>query len=134
MISNNQSNLLPPLADFITNNGLTIDVKSDRNDIRKLGPIVPNEKLNGIHLCDITFWLECNVNNLQQIKIHGWSNRQDLINLRSQPDVTQPNGMPMKKPCKRILPSQMRSIDSFIDGLRNMKNEGVYHIIPTQAN
>lgn len=134
LISNANSNLLPPLADFITTNGLTIDVKSDRYDIEKLGAIVPNEKLIDVHLADLTFWLECNENNLLQVKLHGWNNRLDLINLRNQPNATRPNGQPMPKPCKRLLSNQINDLDIFIQGMKSLSKDGLYQIIASKVS
>lgn len=130
LISNHHSNILPPLADFIFVNGLTIDVKSDRYDIENLGAIVPNEKLNDVHIADLTFWLECNESNLQQVKIHAWSNRQDLISLRKQPNAVRPNGHLMPKACKRMLRNQMRELDLFIKTIHDKQPVGMYQVMP----
>lgn len=134
LIYNHNSNLLPPLADFISINGLTIDIKSDRYDISKLGAVVPNEKLNDVHIADLTFWLECNEKNLPQVRIHAWNNRQDLINLRNQPNAVMPNGNPMPKPCKRILRNQMRELDVFLQTIQNKQRVGIYQIAPVRIS
>lgn len=134
LIYNHNSNLLPPLADFITINGLTIDIKSDRYNISQLGAIVPNEKLNDVHIADLTFWLECSENNLQQVKIHAWSNKQDLINLINQPNAVMPNGKPMPKPCKRILRNQMRELDVFLQTIQNKQQIGMYQVAPVRIS
>lgn len=134
LISNHYSNLLSPLADFVSVNGLTIDVKSDRYNIESLGAIVPEEKLNDVHIADLTFWLECKESDLKQVKIHAWSNRQDLINLREQPNAVRPNGNPMPKPCKRMLRDQMRELDLFIQAIHNTQSIGKYQIVPQRIS
>lgn len=111
--------VLPPLADFILVDGKSVDIKTDRYPIGRLGALLPVEKLNDIHLTDYTIWVEFNEsNNNKTIKLHGWNTIDDIIGFRNLPDAVEPNGNAMKKRCKRIKPEYWREMSSFSKAMK----------------
>lgn len=125
----NGNGVLPPLSDFVLFNGETIDIKSDRYNIGKLGAVVPTEKLSDIHIADYTFWLEYDENNdNQSVKIHGWNNKKELIDLLEDSDATRPDGSKMPKSCKRMSADSFRRIESFMGHVASLKSDGKYQI------
>ena len=111
--------VLPPLADFILVGGKSLDIKTDRYPIGRLGALIPVEKLKDIHLTDYTIWVEFNEsNNNKTVKLHGWNTIDDIIGFRNLPDAVEPNGKAMKKPCKRIKSEHWREMSSFAETIR----------------
>lgn len=109
--------VIAPLQDFALASGATIDIKSDRYQIQRLGAIVPNEKLQDPHIARITVWAECPQGS-SVVTFHGWNNRRDMEELRNQPNAVQPNNEPMPKPCKRVTSDQWQSMAQLIDAMR----------------
>ena len=114
-----------PLQDFALANKHTIDIKSDRYDIQRLGAIVPNEKLLDSHIASVTVWAECKQDS-RVVTFHGWNNRQKMESLRNQPDAVQPNGAPMPKPCKRVPREEWQPMGNLINAIINRVQP--YHV------
>ena len=94
--------LFPPLFDFFLASGETLDVKGDRWDIRRLGGILENYKIENERLNDYTVWAEARENS-DSVILHGYNTRGQIREIHeTRPDATTPSGERMPKPCKRL--------------------------------
>lgn len=125
--------VLPPLADFIMVDGSTIDIKADSYDLYRYPPIIPNEKLNDVHIADYTIFVECRENS--EVVLYGWVDRNYLLWLRTQPNAVRPNNSPMPKPCKRVNINDLHDINALTEQLktnaRDSNNIGENQLQPT---
>lgn len=127
--------VLPPLRDFVFEDGTTADIKTDRHPIERYGAVIPVEKLNDIHIADVTIWAQC-IKGSPSITFHGWNSREEIAGLRNRPNATRPSGGSMPKPCKRMESHEWRTMESLLNQLSQLAStESKYTIdvVETQS-